>query len=103
MLKFQADLSEHFHLAIQFHLECTYVSLMYYDYKSAQEHLRKAQDLSGLDINMTGTCTYTSTVSPEAQRPKDRRDDDDGDGEGRASESQMRADTHMQIKGNWPL
>lgn len=53
----QADLSEHLHLAIQLHLECAYLSLMYYDYTSAQQHLQKAQELSGLDISMTGTCT----------------------------------------------
>lgn len=57
VMESQAHLSEHLHLAIQLHLECAYLSLMYYDYKSAQEHLQKAQELSGLDISMTGTCT----------------------------------------------
>lgn len=41
-------------LAIQFHLECVYINLTYYEYQSAKEHIRKAQELSGLNINMTG-------------------------------------------------
>uniref|UniRef100_A0A8C3AND0 Tetratricopeptide repeat protein 27 n=1 Tax=Cyclopterus lumpus TaxID=8103 RepID=A0A8C3AND0_CYCLU len=41
-------------LAIHFHLECVYTSLTYYDYKPAKEHIQKAQELSGLDINLTG-------------------------------------------------
>lgn len=56
-MKFQAELSEHPPLEIQFHLECAHLSLMYYDYKVAQEHLQKAQELSGLDVSLTGTCT----------------------------------------------
>uniref|UniRef100_A0A4W6G551 Tetratricopeptide repeat protein 27 n=1 Tax=Lates calcarifer TaxID=8187 RepID=A0A4W6G551_LATCA len=41
-------------LAIQFHLECVYTSLTYYEYQPAKEHIKKAQELSGLNINMTG-------------------------------------------------
>lgn len=59
VMKCEPGLSEHFTLATQFHLECSYVSLMYYDYKSAKEHIRKAQELSGLDINMTGMYSYS--------------------------------------------
>ncbi|XP_032397890.1 tetratricopeptide repeat protein 27 isoform X1 [Etheostoma spectabile] len=46
--------SEHRNLAIQFHLECVYASLTYYDYQPAKDHINQAQELSGLDINMTG-------------------------------------------------
>ncbi|XP_056903588.1 tetratricopeptide repeat protein 27 isoform X3 [Takifugu flavidus] len=54
VMKCEPGLSEHCTLATQFHLECSYISLMYYDYKLAKEHIRKAQELSGLDISMTG-------------------------------------------------
>ncbi|XP_054653211.1 tetratricopeptide repeat protein 27 [Dunckerocampus dactyliophorus] len=46
--------SEQRNLAIQFHLECVYCSLAYYEYSTAKEHMKKAQELSMLDINMTG-------------------------------------------------
>ncbi|XP_022620855.1 tetratricopeptide repeat protein 27 [Seriola dumerili] len=54
VLTCQSVLSEQRHLAIQFHLECVYTSLTYYEYQPAKEHIRKAQELSGLNINMTG-------------------------------------------------
>ena len=54
MLELQADLSAHLDLTTQLHLECAYVSWMYYDHKSGREHLQKAQELAGLDINLTG-------------------------------------------------
>ncbi|XP_056291647.1 tetratricopeptide repeat protein 27 [Pseudoliparis swirei] len=54
VLKDPSLLSEQRKLAIHFHLECVYTSLTYYDYKPAKEHIKKAQELSGLDINMTG-------------------------------------------------
>ncbi|XP_061601596.1 tetratricopeptide repeat protein 27 isoform X2 [Cololabis saira] len=54
VLKGPSALSGQRNLAVQFHLECVYVSLTYYEYQSAQEHMRKAQELSGLDINVTG-------------------------------------------------
>ncbi|XP_008320682.1 tetratricopeptide repeat protein 27 [Cynoglossus semilaevis] len=41
-------------LAIHFHLECVYINLTYYEYQPAKEHIVKAQELSGLDVNMTG-------------------------------------------------
>uniref|UniRef100_A0A8D3CNW7 Tetratricopeptide repeat protein 27 n=1 Tax=Scophthalmus maximus TaxID=52904 RepID=A0A8D3CNW7_SCOMX len=41
-------------LVIQFHLECVYMNLTYYEYQPAKEHIQKAQELSGLDINTTG-------------------------------------------------
>ncbi|KAG1972670.1 tetratricopeptide repeat protein [Pimephales promelas] len=44
----------HRSLAIQFHLECSYTCLTYYEYRRAKEHLHTARDLSGLDVNMTG-------------------------------------------------
>ncbi|XP_060943099.1 tetratricopeptide repeat protein 27 [Limanda limanda] len=54
VLKRQSVLSEHGNLAIQFHLECVYMNLTYYEYQSAKEHINKAQELSGLNINLTG-------------------------------------------------
>nr|XP_046256932.1 tetratricopeptide repeat protein 27 [Scatophagus argus] len=54
VLKCQSVLLEHRNLAIQFHLECVYTSLTYYEYHPAKEHIQKAQELSGLNINMTG-------------------------------------------------
>uniref|UniRef100_A0A3Q3RBK5 Tetratricopeptide repeat protein 27 n=1 Tax=Monopterus albus TaxID=43700 RepID=A0A3Q3RBK5_MONAL len=54
VLRYQSLLSEHRNLLIQFHLECVYISLTYYEYQPAMEHIKKAQELSGLDINMTG-------------------------------------------------
>ncbi|XP_041866028.1 tetratricopeptide repeat protein 27 [Melanotaenia boesemani] len=47
-------LLEQKNLAIQFHLECAYTSLTYYEYQAAKEHIAKAQELSGLSISMTG-------------------------------------------------
>ncbi|KAI3363427.1 hypothetical protein L3Q82_011572 [Scortum barcoo] len=54
VMKCQSVLSEQRNLAIQFHLECVYISLNYYEYQTAKEHIKKAQELSGLHINMTG-------------------------------------------------
>ncbi|XP_033468261.2 tetratricopeptide repeat protein 27 [Epinephelus lanceolatus] len=54
VLKCQSLLSEHRNLAIHFHLECVYINLTYYEYQPAKEHIKKAQELSGLTINMTG-------------------------------------------------
>uniref|UniRef100_A0AAY4EYM5 Tetratricopeptide repeat protein 27 n=1 Tax=Denticeps clupeoides TaxID=299321 RepID=A0AAY4EYM5_9TELE len=42
------------HLAIQFHLECGHTCLTYYDYRPAKQHFQKAQELAGLEVNMTG-------------------------------------------------
>uniref|UniRef100_A0AAY5ES56 Tetratricopeptide repeat protein 27 n=1 Tax=Electrophorus electricus TaxID=8005 RepID=A0AAY5ES56_ELEEL len=44
----------HRKLAVLFHLECSYTCLTYYEYRNAKDHLQKARDLSGLEINMTG-------------------------------------------------
>uniref|UniRef100_A0A3P9PF97 Tetratricopeptide repeat protein 27-like n=1 Tax=Poecilia reticulata TaxID=8081 RepID=A0A3P9PF97_POERE len=54
VLKCQSTLSDQRSLAIQFHLECAYISLNYYEYGSAKEHINTAKELSGLHINMTG-------------------------------------------------
>ncbi|TNN58347.1 Tetratricopeptide repeat protein 27 [Liparis tanakae] len=54
VLKDPSPLSEQRKLAIHFHLECVYTRLTYYEYKPAKEHIKKAQELSGLDINLTG-------------------------------------------------
>ncbi|KAG5266794.1 hypothetical protein AALO_G00236280 [Alosa alosa] len=42
------------HLALQFHLECGYTCLSYYEYSPAKEHFAKARELAELDLNMTG-------------------------------------------------
>uniref|UniRef100_A0A3Q2YQX7 Tetratricopeptide repeat domain 27 n=1 Tax=Hippocampus comes TaxID=109280 RepID=A0A3Q2YQX7_HIPCM len=54
VLKCESLFSEQRNLAIQFHLECVYCSLTYFEYQAAKEHIKKAQELSLLDINMTG-------------------------------------------------
>ncbi|CAB1312606.1 unnamed protein product [Coregonus sp. 'balchen'] len=41
-------------LSIQFHLECGYTSLTYYEYNPAKEHFQRANELSGLEMNMIG-------------------------------------------------
>ncbi|KAL0964405.1 hypothetical protein UPYG_G00323400 [Umbra pygmaea] len=41
-------------LLIQFHLECGYTSLTYYEYNPAKEHFQRAKELSGLEMDMTG-------------------------------------------------
>uniref|UniRef100_A0AAY5KJ61 Tetratricopeptide repeat protein 27 n=1 Tax=Esox lucius TaxID=8010 RepID=A0AAY5KJ61_ESOLU len=41
-------------LLIQFHLECGYISLTYYEYSPAKEHFQQAKELSGLEMDMTG-------------------------------------------------
>lgn len=54
VVKRMSLLSEHTNLAVQFHLECVYTNLTYYEYQAAKEHMKTAQELSGLTINMTG-------------------------------------------------
>lgn len=54
VLNCQSLLSEQRNLAIQFHLECVYTCLTYYEYQPAKEHIKRAQELSGLNINVTG-------------------------------------------------
>lgn len=47
-------LSAQRNLGVQFHLECIYISLVYYDYQPAKEHMQRAQQLCGLNTCMTG-------------------------------------------------
>ncbi|XP_068184321.1 tetratricopeptide repeat protein 27 isoform X2 [Antennarius striatus] len=54
VMKCQAVLSQQRTLAIQFHLESAYINLTYYEYQQAKVHIQKAQELSGLHINVTG-------------------------------------------------
>ncbi|KTG33738.1 hypothetical protein cypCar_00006683 [Cyprinus carpio] len=59
----------HRNLAIQFHLECSYTCLTYYEYRRAKEHLQTARSLSGIDVNMIAT--------PQELLPKDHQLSDD--------------------------
>ncbi|KAM7408112.1 hypothetical protein PAMA_002003 [Pampus argenteus] len=54
VLKCKSLFSEQRNLAIQFHLECVYINLTYYEYQPAKEHINTAQELSKLNINLTG-------------------------------------------------
>lgn len=82
VLKCQSVLSEQRNLAIQFYLECAYTYLTYYEYQSAREHIEKAQELSGLSINMTGALgkrtryqqKYLAQLILEVKRKQDQRD-----------------------------
>ncbi|KAJ0004840.1 hypothetical protein NQD34_011054 [Periophthalmus magnuspinnatus] len=50
----RSSLEAHLNLQVQFHLECVYINLSYYEYSEAKEHVRRSQELSGLSVNLTG-------------------------------------------------
>ncbi|XP_042358020.1 LOW QUALITY PROTEIN: tetratricopeptide repeat protein 27 [Plectropomus leopardus] len=80
VMKCESLLLEHRNLAIHFHLECVYINLSYYEYQPAKEHIKKAQELSGLDINMTGALgkrtyfqqNYLAQLILEVKRKEDQ-------------------------------
>ncbi|CAL1578486.1 unnamed protein product [Knipowitschia caucasica] len=41
-------------LLLQFHLECVYINLNYYEFSEAKRHMRRAEELSGLRVQPTG-------------------------------------------------
>ncbi|XP_076022537.1 tetratricopeptide repeat protein 27 [Genypterus blacodes] len=54
VLKCKSLFPDQRNLAIQFHLECVYTDLNYYEYQPAKAHIEKAKELSGLEVNTTG-------------------------------------------------
>uniref|UniRef100_UPI003AAC86D8 tetratricopeptide repeat protein 27 isoform X2 n=1 Tax=Centroberyx gerrardi TaxID=166262 RepID=UPI003AAC86D8 len=87
VLKCESLFSDHRNLAIQFHLECVYTSLTYYEYQPAKEHIQKAKEFSGLETNMTGALgkrthfqqNFLAQLILEVRRKEDQPGLTDGD------------------------
>ncbi|KAM9727154.1 tetratricopeptide repeat protein 27 [Menidia menidia] len=54
VLRLQPVLLEQRGLFVQFHLECVYAHLTYYQYQPAKHHVQQAQQLCGLSVSLTG-------------------------------------------------
>lgn len=54
VLQRESLLTQQKNLLVQFHLECVYSCLSYYEYQPAKVHIKRAVELSGLMVNTTG-------------------------------------------------
>ncbi|KAM9804386.1 tetratricopeptide repeat protein 27 [Neosynchiropus ocellatus] len=80
----QSLLTHQKNLLIQFHLECVYTCLNYYEYQPAKEHINRAVELSGLIVNTTGALgkrtrfqeNYLAQMILEVRRQQDQTGSD---------------------------